>query len=190
MPIDIKIDSAEFINIEQRIRDRANIVLASSDLKAEVGDFAVEAIKYKARVGKPYNSGGSFPDLADATVKQRRYLAKYNTPHATYGEDFSNLTLTGEFLESLAWLDEGDTLLSIAFTGMHSVYKGAKGQRISKTIMNDTLAQYLAAKGFRVFDMSLDINAQFVKRIKTICLRYIRRGLRISNQVADYDSGG
>lgn len=188
MPIDIKIDSAQFIDIEQRIRDQANIVLASPDLKAEIGDYAVEAIKYQARVGSPYNSTGSFPSLADSTVKQRRYLAKYNQPHATYGEDFSNLTLTGEFLESLTWLDQGDTLLAIAFQGMHSVYVGAKGQRISKTIMNDTLAQYLAAKGFRPFDMSLEMNQQFVSRIKTICLRYIRRGLNISNQVAAADS--
>ncbi len=187
MPIDIKIDTAQFVAIESRIRDQANSTLASSALKAEVGDFAVERIKYQARIGAPFNNTGAFPNLADSTIKHRGYLAKYNPPHSTYGQDFSNLTLTGEFLESLTWLNEGDAILRLAFTGMHSFYKGAKGQRISKTIMNDTLAQYLGLKGFKVFDSSLDNNSQFISRIKSICLGYIRRGLKISNRLAASD---
>jgi hypothetical protein len=187
MAIDIKIDTAQFTKIEQHIRETAKEILGGSDLKKEVGDFAVERVKYQARISKPTNVTGAFPDLKPSTIKNRFYLATYNKVHPTFEDERSNLTITGEFLDSLTWLDKGDTLLQLAFTGMHKPYVGAKGQRISKTIMNETLAKYLAQKGFNVFDMSLQQNKIFISRIKTICLRYIRRGLRIGNRVAEYD---
>ncbi len=188
MALEINIDTAKFVEIEKRINAQAKIALAGGDLKQEVGDFAVERIKYQARTTKPFNESGSFPALKDSTIKNRTYLAKYNPTHDTFAVDRSNLTITGEFLESLTWIDEGDTLLRLAFTGMHKFYVGAKGQRISKTIMNSTLAEYLAQKGFKPFDLSLEVNKQFITRIKTICQRYIRRALNISNSVADFDS--
>lgn len=183
MPFEIKIDSAQFVAIEKRLREDANQVLAGSALKQEVGDFAVERIKYQARTGKPYNSDGTFPNLKDSTIKNREYLAKYNPPHATYASDFSNLTLTGELLESLNWSDEGDTLLKLSFDGNHTPYKSAHGTMNRDALLNATLVEYLAAKGFRVFDKSLQNNRQFISRIKTICLGYIRRGLRIRSQL-------
>ncbi len=186
--ISVKIDTAEFTKIEDRIRSAAKSILAGSDLKKEVGEFAVERIKYQARVGKPLNTFNFFPTLAPSSVSHRRYLAKYNEPHPTFKDERSNLTITGEFLESLTWYDEGDTLLRLGFQGMHKAYKGAKGQRISKPIMNATLHKYLSELGFYVFDTSLRDNKTFVSRIKTICLRYIRRGLRIRNRIAEQDS--
>lgn len=188
MPIDIKIDTAKFIEIEARIIAAAKEILANADLKKEVGDFAVERLKYQARIRKPFNRFGFFPTLAPSTVNQRRYLGKYNATHPVFKPETSNLTITGEFLDALTWMDEGNAILRLGFTGMHKPYKGSKGQRISKTIMNDTLAKYLSEWGYKVFDNSLQDNEQFIRRIKTICLRYIRRGLRIRNRVAASDS--
>lgn len=187
MPLDIKIDLSQFTKIEDRIRSQAEVVLANPDLKKEVGDFAVERLRYQARTGSPYNAARDLPLLRDSTILHRTYLAKYNPTHPTFEEGFSNLTITGELLDSLTWIDQGNTLLKLAFTGMHKPYKGVNGKRISKTIMNETIARYLAEKGFKVFDISLESNKQFVSRIKTICLRYIRRGLRIRNRL-DSDS--
>jgi hypothetical protein len=190
MPIEIKIDSAQFTKVESQLREAATDILSGSALKKEVGDFAVERLKFQARTGKPFNDRKEFPLLHDSTIDKRIYLAKYNKTHPTYEDGFSNVTLTGEFLDSLGWRDEGGSgaFLSLAFTGMHKFYVGAKGQRISKPLGNDTLAKYLAAKGFKVFDDSLQTNKQFIGRIKTICMRYIRRGLRIRNAVEDYEA--
>ncbi len=185
MAFDVSINLEKFTEIESNIRETANRVLAGSSLKADVGDFAVERIKYQARIGQPFNSEGDFPLLKESTIKNRQYLAKYNPTHAVFEEGFSNLTITGKFLDSLGWIDQGDCLLQIAFQGDHEGYVGAKGQRISKTIPNDTLAKYLAQKGFKPFDFSLDVNKQFISRIKTICQGYIRRALNIQNKLAD-----
>lgn len=183
MPIDIKIDTEKFLQIEPQLRDAAKEILSNDSLKQEVGDYAVERVKYQARIGAPYNATDSFPDLKDSTIKNREYLGRYNPPHSTFSPEFSNLTITGEFLDSLTAIQEGDTILRLAFTGMHNVYKGAKGQRISKTIMNDTLAKYLSEKGFNVFDNTLRNKSQFINRIKTICQAYIRRGLKVRNKL-------
>lgn len=188
MPFDIKIDPAQFAKIEKRIRDDANEILSGSALKQEVGEFAVERIKYQARIGKPLNSDGTFPLLRDATIMNRIRLAKYNKVHPTYEDGFSNLTLTGELLESLNWTDSGETSLTLKFVGNHSPYKSAKGVIERDDLPNATLVEYLAAKGFVVFDKSLQSNRQFISRIKTICLRYIRRGLRIRSKLGADDS--
>ncbi len=187
MSISIKIDTAAFAKVESNIIARAKIVLGGSDLKKEVGDFAVERLKYQARIGKPFNNANYFPTLAPSTVANRQYLARHNVTHDVFSAERSNLTITGEFLDSLTWIDEGDAKLRLAFTGMHRHYLGAKGQRIGKTIMNETLAGYLKEWGFNVFDFSLATNTVFINRIKTICLRYIRRGLRIANRVSEAD---
>jgi hypothetical protein len=184
MPIEFKIDAAAFLAIESNLRQTAKEILSNPALKQEVGTFAVERVKYQARAGKPFNATDKFPELKDSTVKNRKYLGKYNTTHDVFDPEFSNLTITGELLDSLASLDEGDTLLRIAFTGMHKPYVGAKGQRISKPIMNETLGKYLSEKGFNVFDKTLADKQQFVNRIKNICLGYIRRGLRVRNKLA------
>lgn len=184
--ISVKIDSAQFTQIEAQIRTAAKEILSSPALKKEIGEFAVERLKYQARTGKPFNETDNFPSLKESTIRHRKYLARHNTTHETYGASRSNLTITGELLDSLRWRDEGDTLVKVEFSGMHKPYVGAKGQRISKTIMNETLAKYLEAKGFKVFDtFALKVNAKFIGRIKTICLRYIRRGLRIRNALRE-----
>lgn len=185
--LNVTIDTSKLTEMETWVRDTAKQILSGSELKKEVGEFAVERLKYQGRTGKPFNSSDNFPELKPSTVRHRKYLAKYNPTHPVYSEDFSNLTITGEFWDSLTWLDEGDTLLKLAFTGVHKVYLGAKGQRISKPIMNDTLAKYLVEKGFMPFDKSLSTNKQFISRIKNICLGYIRRGLKIRNKVAAQD---
>lgn len=184
MPISLKIDSAKFTQIETFVRDTAKDILANSQLKQEIGDFAVERVKYQARIGKPYNANNTFPELKDSTIKNRKYLARNNPTHETFDPEFSNLTITGDFLDSLTAIDEGDCVLRLTFTGMHKPYLGAKGQRISKTIMNETLAGYLSEKGFNVFDKALETQSQFIKRIKTICNAYIRRGLKVRNKLA------
>lgn len=183
MPFEISIDTKQFVEIEKKLRDSAAQILSGGDLKEEVGDFAVERIKYQARIGEPYNSSGSFPELKDSTRKNRRYLAKYNPTHPVFDVDFSNLTITGDLLESLTWVDEGDCLLKLQFEGEHSAYLGKRGQPVSEPIDNATLVEYLAAKGFFIFDLSLKNNAEFINRIKNIALGYIRRGLRVQSKL-------
>lgn len=183
MSFEVKIDMAKFDAIEAGIKEKCEMILSGTELKREVGEFAVERIKYQVRVGVPWNMNGSFPDLKDSTIKNRRYLAQYNKTHATYAEQRANLTLTGELMDSLTWVDEGNTLLKLQFEGTHKPYNSKHGPMKGKPVDNAKLAEWLAAKGFKVFDSSLANNKQFVSRIKTICLRYIRRGLRISNRL-------
>lgn len=183
MPFDIKIDSAKFKEIEADVISKAKDILAGAALKQEIGEFAVERLKYQARTGAPFNVDKSLPLLKESTIRNRMYLAKYNTTQATFEDGLSNLTITGQLLDSLTWEDIGDTLLSLKFVGVHPAYNGRNGPIKSKLVDNAKLVEYLAAKGFKVFDSSLATNKQFISRIKTICLRYIRRGLRIQNRL-------
>ena len=185
MPLEIKIDTSKIAEMEQNIIKSATEILAGDALKFEVGKFAVDRIKYQARIGQPLNSSGSFPALKDSTVRNRRYLAKYNSTHSTFSPDLSNVTILGALLDSLTWESLGNTILRLKFVGDHPIYKGARGPFNTLPVPNAKVAEYLAEKGFKIFDSSLANNQQFVSRIKTICLRYIRRGLRIRNRLSE-----
>lgn len=182
MPFEIKIDSQKFLAIEDKLRKDVNDILGGGALKKEIAEYAIGAIQYQARIGKPYNQDGSFPALKDSTISKRKYLAKYNQTHGTFDPERSNLTIIGAFLDSLNWRDAGNCIVRLFFDGSHPRYQGAKGQ-IGSEVENATLAEYLAEKGFKVFDASLKTNKQFVSRIKSICLGYIRRGLKVRSKL-------
>lgn len=173
-----------FVEIEKSIIKDINQVLSSREMMSEVGEFTVERLRYEARTGRPANFARSTKPLESSTIANRRYLAKHNPTHETFEPTRSNLTLTGQFLDSLKYVVKGAGLLEIFFDGNHRGYLSGTGNR-GKSIPNAKLAEYLKDidKRFAVFDSSLDDNETFKTRVKTIVQRFIRRGLAVRNRL-------
>lgn len=170
------------LTLEKKFRDQMEKVLSSDAFLKEVGQFAVERIAYQARTSKPTNDSASFPSLKASTIKSRKQIAKHNPTHQAYEPARSNLTITGQFLNSLKYALVKAGVIKIGFEGMHNGYALANGGRTEK-ISNERLRGYLAEKGFVVFDKSLNDNKTFKARIKSIALRYVRRGLAVSRRL-------
>lgn len=182
MVISFKIkDQKVFAKLESTIKDKMEKVLASEPMLNEVGEMVTERIRYQARISKPLNNQDSFPKLKSSTIKTREYLSQYNDTHETFDASRSNLTITGQLLDSLKHSIKSAGVIVIAFTGMHRGYKTRTGH--GEDIQNARLARYLSEIGFDVFDSSIKDNKKIKARIKSIVLRYLRRGLEVSRRL-------
>jgi hypothetical protein len=86
-----KIRLTGFENITPRIKSKINRAIAESGFAEELR----KSITQEAR------DGGIKPDLSPSTIKSRKYLSAFNETHPSYQADKSNLTLTGQLLDSL-----------------------------------------------------------------------------------------
>lgn len=169
--------------IEKNVIKDIEDVLGGKDMLDEVGEFISDRVRYQARVSKPFNATGGFPNLKESTIKNRRSIARYNSTHDTYEESRSNLTITGQLLDSIKHTIVGVGKLVIGVTGTHHGYKKKSGGRTPPLKM-DKLKSYLEEKDFVIFDQTINDNKTIVSRTKTIVLRYIRRALAIRNRLA------
>jgi hypothetical protein len=185
MGFKVNFNSRQFVDIEAKFRKDIKETLSQPAVMREIGQFLVERIRYQVRTESPLNSDSALPPLRPATVKHRRYLEKYNDTHATYETNRSNLTITGKFLDALTYLVKGPGLLDVFFAGRHPQYKGKGGKKIGKEVENADLVKWLAKKGFKVFDRAINENRTIKQRIRSIALRYIRRGLKVRNKLAE-----
>jgi hypothetical protein len=177
-------DQGVFARIEKSVIADVESIMASRPMMEEVGEFTVSRLKYQMRVSKPYNSSGTTKDLEDSTIRNRKYLEKFNDTAETYSPERSNLTFTGQLLDSMKYIIKGVGLLEVLFDGMHRGYLSGTGRR-GKNLSNSTLYGYLVDKDkrFAVFDNSLNDNGTFKARVKSIVLRYVRRGLAVRNRI-------
>jgi len=86
-----KIRLTGFENITPRIKAKINRAIAESGFAEELR----KSITEEAR------NNGIEPGLSPSTVKSRQYLSRFNETHPSYQADKSNLTLTGQLLDSL-----------------------------------------------------------------------------------------
>ncbi len=183
-PFTVKFDSASFKKVEASIKKDLEVIIKNPEMLNEAGLFLVERIKYQARIGLPVNSDWVFPRLQPSTIRNRRRLGQLNATHQTFKPERSNLTITGQFLDSLWYVIEGTKVL-ISFKGIHPGYTINEQGGRSPAISNDLLATYLKDKGFRAFDKALAKRDVVVKRLTSIVNKYLRRGLKVRNNLKD-----
>jgi hypothetical protein len=176
-------DGGVFARIEKSIIKDVELILSSKEMMNEVGEFVAERVRYQARVSKPLNAQSSLPKLKTSSISSRKYIAKHNQTHQTFEPSRSNLTITGQLLDSITHKIIGVGQILIDVAGKHRGYKSGTGAK-GKDIENKDLKEYLIQKGFVIFDKTIETNTLIQSRIKTIVLRYIRRGLAIRNRLA------
>jgi hypothetical protein len=147
-------------------------------LLGEIGARLLKDTQARARTGKGFTAETvkvfgsprvSLPGLADSTIDSRRTLATTNQTPAFYREKKSNLTLTGQLLDSLKLFIRRGSLI-IRPDGARRPYRTKKGAGKGQPT-NDKLAEFLEDKGFYF----LGVDDKSLNQIKTISIRFIRR---------------
>ena len=155
-------------------------VINSNELKTQVGVFSTERLRFQARIRKPLNDTNSFPELADTTILQRAYLQKFNVPHPTYGTSRSNLTFTGQFLNSLGF-ERRNRGIEFVWKGVRKPYRTGPNSRSRKALTNEDLASFLSELGFVPFTTKgINKDRKFLSQIRALVRRFLRRNLRRS----------
>ncbi len=120
--------------------------------------------------------GTAIKSLAPTTVAFRRRYARVNPTGKGYRPNKSNLTFTGQFIESFKTSVErfrNKVSLKIAPTGIHKGIKLIRGGK-AKGVSNQVLAQHIIDGG-RDFTI---IGKQKQKFITRVILEIIKRALR------------
>lgn len=164
MAVKVKITGLE--EATKTVRLKIARAIKQSDYQSELQEEAISEIR----------TNGIKPDLKPSTIKNRKYLAKFNTTHKDYRAEKSNLTLTGELLNSLR-VKFITSKLVFSFDSLkrkHKRYKtGGKG---SISPSNRDIFDYLEDKGFTISQIFTreKFLARVTDRLKASILKYYR----------------
>ena len=168
------------LDVEKKLRN----ILGQNELSDLVGNTVTSRIKLEARRGKPLNDTGTFPGLADSTIANRIRLAELNKTADVYSPKRSNLSFTGQLLNSLTFKRNTSRafLIDIFFGGERRPYKTGPKSTAELTEYNETnqaLAGTLDGIGFTVFSKDgIEKNKALIRRVVNEVQSFIRKKLR------------
>jgi hypothetical protein len=161
------------------VQKKLTSVSKDDRLLDEIGEFAVERIKFFARKGTPLRINGSigrFPPLKDVTLAIRTILAKYNLTHPAFQNDIPNVTFTGQLVDHVKY-EKKDGYIDIFIEGTRRPIL----DKFRKPIVNQEL------KSEKIYEDLLRLNPKYSflgmdftgkDRIKKIIERNLRRLLK------------
>lgn len=175
----LKFNEQSISRVENETREKLKKIFQEPALLSQVADVAIKDIKFQARRGKNPITGGNFIPLSKEWIKRRGELAKTNTTNEAYKQNRSNITFTGQLLDSLSKKITRSGI-SIIFSGIHRRYvrsisnlkRSKKEPKTQPQLTNDQLAQYVGE--IRPF---FYIRETLLPQLKSVVIRYIRRRL-------------
>jgi hypothetical protein len=167
--------------LEKEIGEKARAMANDPAMLIEIGNIVIDDIKYQTRLGRSPITGQKFEPLSLKWKKERGEIAKATKTHEAYSQNRSNLTLTGQLLDSMQkkLLKEG---IQISFEGNHKPYRKKYSDRskksggtypVGKTIKNEDLATYVAERGRAFFG----VREKILEQLKKVVIKHIRRKL-------------
>lgn len=175
----LKLNQKSLDRLEADTKARLNRVLSNKEMLGEVGDMAIDMIRQNTRKGTSSVTDEKLAPLSKPWIQKRDRIASSQGTHPAYAKKRSNLTLTGQLLDSLKRSVAG-RMVTIFFDGMHIPYRmqTRKGiSRVGKLIKNSKLAQYVAEQGRPFFGFSKAFESKLLAQVKRVVIRYIRRNL-------------
>lgn len=155
-------------------------------MRTEVAEFLVTRIRAEARRGRPLNDDRTFPPLRSVTKIIREELAQQNRTHPTFKLERSNITFTGQLVDSLRYiLDSTKIIIEVPNTRRRKlkqkgiIVESAIGQR--PAITNKEVDRNLRRLGFD-FYTAKGINSEdkVLARINGIVKKFVRRAIKIN----------
>lgn len=165
-------------NAEKSIQAKVKEIIREPELLNQIGEVVIQDIKRIARTGKDPKTGQRFKTLSPQWIREREKIEKVTPTHETYRANRSNITITGQLLDSMTKrIVNGirSASLLIYFAGIHRPYQALRRngiKRVGKPISNDKLSGYV--NEIRPFFYLRD---KLQERLKTIVIRFIRRKL-------------
>jgi len=172
--IKIKVDKSGLTAKTKAIRDKA----VSREVLTEIGETLVRLNRKNARTGKA-GDGSSFPPLSEKWKIERDKLSKVNNTHLAYGRGRSNITFTGQLVDSMGYeIDQVAKTVTVDFNPTtRTQYTGLDGKKIGKAGQtNLEVAESFFARGIKILGMSQEMR----DRVNFILTSAIRKLLNSS----------
>lgn len=161
--------------VEAEFKRRANEAIKQRRLLNRIGEDLAKQIVGSAREGKFIGNGSRLSALDADTVPQRQRLSRSNSTHPAYSPRRSNLTLTGELLDSIKHnVNESRGEVIVEAKGTHPGYKTLGGSSSSSRTSNADILRFQASMGRNV----IGINDKLRERYRQFVIEEIRRNFR------------
>lgn len=165
----------KFVSLRKDIQGLINSNLQQVKLLNEIGEITIKDIQLQTRKGKSIPTKGSQPDITKKWGDRRKRLATVNATRRSFKPYFSNLTFSGQLLDSLKVTIEDFKSVLIRPEGDHDPYQGIKGKPLGKVIENVTLTQYLIDKKRLFLGISKEARDKIAIAVKRTFRRLARR---------------
>lgn len=163
-----------FDKLEKQLKERMHKALLDKKLLNDVGEAVVKEIRGNARTSGS-RTGEKFDTLEESTIKSRKQIAKYNPTGTSYSAKKSNMTLTGQTLNSISFKTASDKpLLSIVAEGDHPGYLQKDGTR-TKSVSFENIIKWNHEKRKVMY---INPQGKIVDQIRNIVKRHLRRLLK------------
>lgn len=173
----ISIDEQSLKNVENNIRKSFEKVIRNQTMMKDVSDTIIKDIQFQTRSGKSIPLNQRFPPLTKGWRDRRKEIKSQR--HNAFSPNRSNLTLSGQLVDSLKSIVVGAGRFIIKASGIHQpyYYEGKRGQRVQvgSKIDNEKLSQYVAEQG-RPF---IGVRKELIPRLKRIIIGYVRRSSKV-----------
>lgn len=157
----------------KQLKKKIDKVIESDRWKDEAARLAIKNIQGQTRLQKNISTGESQKKISKKWEKRKKQLAKNNPKGASFGPSKSNLTVTGQLLESLKRIDDKKTVI-IEPTESRTPYKNKDGSFQKNPPTNKKLAEYLAEKDFIFIGHNEKLRKILKKKVKEEFFRKFR----------------
>lgn len=148
-------------------------IVNADTLKNEIGETAKKYISGQVRLGKDVETQQKFTPLKESTIEKRKYLQNYNKTHPAYSSKRSNLTFTGQLIDSITFEKILGGVRLFFKDKARIQYKG-KNKTYKQSATNSEIAEYQESMGRRILGINKQLEIQIIRKIKS----FIRLVLR------------
>lgn len=160
---------------KRSVRQQMADAIKDGKLYEDLADTVRKRVRKNAK--RPAD-GTRYPKLKRSTIENRRRLARNNSTHPKYRLRRPNLTLTGEFLDSLtSRFNKSKLRITLFFKGSHKGYRNQDGSR-GKRVKNSKIAEGMRGIGRGVLTKKDGKTTMLSKKIVTDVTERIRKALR------------
>lgn len=128
----------------ESIKRKINRIIRDKGILDKVGQMIVEPMKEGVNpvTGKPYKP------LASSTIANRRAMAKYNQTSPRFSPDKSNLTFSGQLLDSIKHrIVISKSIIIIEPTGTRRAYRKKSGKPAKRSVKTNKELAKIHSKG-------------------------------------------
>lgn len=189
------LDSKSVDVVENNLRVAINKVLSNRGMLSQIADDVIQDVKFQSRRGYSIPNNARFKDLKSSWIETRKQIGKVGGVGDAFSPRRSNITVSGQLLDSMDKTIPGKGQFRIIFKGSHepylaeyknSFFRRVNGKRkrinperqgirvIGEKLSNEKLAGYIA-EGGRPF---VGVRTFMHIRINKIIVDHIRRSGR------------
>ena len=135
-----------------------------------------EDYKRERRKGINPKTGRPYKALEQSTIKHRRYLARNNSTGTGYSATKSNVTMTGQLIDSIkaVWV-RSRSVLKFTISGTRTPYRANTGRAIrNQERSNAEIAKHLEEQGRPVLYLTKKSQKLIIDMIKRKLRKFIK----------------